>query len=338
MPSSDERFSQLRWLHNIVSGGAIIGAIILIGLGLFGENAPGRGWWAFAGFFVLFLTVLSMVATALLLKIEATLAGELRELRSLNEMVIAQGKTLGAIAENSQLSDAAKSLTYRHQETETLRAAIRAEMKAHRWEQAGGLIDEMERRFGFKQEAEAIREELDDVRRDAIQLKLKEAISLIESHFKVHDWDRAQNEIDRLLHALPNDAKVLSLQDRMRILRDERKQELKLAWDEAVRRSDTDRAIDILKELDEYLSPAEAESLQVSARDVFKEKLLQLGVQFRFAVTEKRWHDALTIGYELVRDFPNSRMAAEVRDALGALRERASQIGQQAAPEAAASA
>jgi Mg/Co/Ni transporter MgtE len=103
---------------------------------------------------------------------------------------------------------------------------------------------------------------------------------------------------------------------------------LKLAWEEAVRRSDTDHAIDILRELDEYLSPAEAEALQASARDVFKEKLLQLGVQFRFAVTEKRWQDAVTIGLELVRDFPNARMAVEVREALDTLRERAALAGE----------
>lgn len=335
MPPSQERFSQLRWLHNVLSAGAIIGSLVLIGFGLVGSKGSPSGWLAVAGLFVLFLTVMFMIGMALILKMESTLARGLRELYSLNESLTAQGKTIGMIAANSQLSDAAKSLTYRQQESETLRAAIRAELNEHRWEQAASLIDEMERRFGFRQEAEASREELDDVRREAIQHKLTEAIALIESHFKDFDWDRAQGEIDRLLHALPNNAKVLSLKDRMRILRDERKQELKLAWDEALRRSDTDHAIDILRELDEYLSPAEAETLQVSARDVFKEKLLQLGVQFRFAVTEKRWHDAVAIGMELVRDFPNARMAAEVREALNTLRERAADTGRSSTPEAA---
>ncbi len=106
-------------------------------------------------------------------------------------------------------------------------------------------------------------------------------------------------------------------------MRDRHKAELREEWDEAIRRSDTDQAIDILKELDQYLSPAEAHTLQTSARHVFKDKLLQLGVQFRFAVTEKRWADALTTGLELVRDFPNARMANEVRAALDTLRERA---------------
>ena len=114
----------------------------------------------------------------------------------------------------------------------------------------------------------------------------------------------------------------------MKVLKEQHKKELKREWDEAVRRNDTDLAIDILKELDQYLSPAEAQELQDSARNVFKEKLLQLGVQFRFAVNEKRWTDALTIGLELIRDFPNARMANEVRDALDTLRERARAVAE----------
>ena len=75
----------------------------------------------------------------------------------------------------------------------------------------------------------------------------------------------------------------------MKTLQEQHKQVLKLAWEDALRRTDTDQAIDVLKELDQYLSPAEAQTLQSSARTVFKEKLLQLGIQFRFAVKEGRW-------------------------------------------------
>jgi len=330
MHSSPDRFSQLRWLHNVASVVALVGSLLFVVLGLIGEGGGARTLMIAGGLFALFLTVVFMAGMALLFKVELSSARQLSELRNLGDALAKQAGLLEAIAENTRLSDAAKSLAHREQELDHLRAAIREEFRVQKWESAANLIEEMERRFGFRQEADAIREELDDARREAIQSKLNEAIAVIEGHFKAHYWDRARREIDRLMAALPSDAKVLSLQDRMRVLRDEHKQELKLAWDEAVRRSDTDRAIDILKELDEYLSPAEAEALQASARDVFKEKLLQFGVQFRFAVTEKRWQDALTIGLELVRDFPNSRMAAEVREALDTLRERAGAAAQAA--------
>ncbi|MCH7839628.1 MAG: hypothetical protein IID38_05270 [Planctomycetes bacterium] len=325
MPTTPGRFSRLRWLQNALCVAALVGAAILIGLGLTGVASSPGVWMVAAGSFVLFLVILLMTFAPLLLKMESTLARQLSELRDLNEAATRQHGQLEAMVENTRISDAAKSLARRGEEIEALRGAIRADIREARWDAAIGLIDEMERRFGYKEEAESIREELDDARNDQIQSKLAEAIELIEDHFRAYRWDLAQHEIDRLLRALPDHARVVSLSDRMKAVQEQHKQELKLAWQDAVRRCDTDQAIDVLKELDQYLSPAEAKALQASARDVFKDKLLQLGVQFRFAVTERRWHDALTIGLEITHDFPNARMAGEVRDALDTLRQRARQ-------------
>jgi hypothetical protein len=202
------------------------------------------------------------------------------------------------------------------------------DIRVERWDAALALIDEMERRFGYHEEADRIREELDDARNDKIQTRLFEAVEMIESHLQSREWDRAQHEIDRLITALPNEPRVLALSDRLHSAREIHKQELKASWEDAVRRSDTDHAIDVLRALDQYLSPAEAQALQASARNVFKEKLLQLGIQFRFAAKERRWQDALDIGLDLIRDFPNARMANEVRELLDTLRERARQVAE----------
>ena len=83
-----------------------------------------------------------------------------------------------------------------------LRAAIREEIRSERWEAALTLVDGIEQRFGYKQEADALREELDEARNAAIQSKLSEAIQLIETHFEAHEWDRAQSEIDRVLNTV----------------------------------------------------------------------------------------------------------------------------------------
>lgn len=285
-------------------------------------NSPGV-WLVAAGAFVIVIVVLTMTFAPLMLKMEATLARQLEEIRDVREAMAKQLAVLEAIGENTRISDAAKSLARREQELDALREAIRGDIRMERWEAALSLIDEMERRFGYKEEAERVREELDDARSVRIEKRLSEAIEMIDSHLHSRQWERAEREIDRLLNALPNDTRVLAMTDRLRSAREVHKLELKAAWDDAVRRSDTDHAIDVLRELDQYLSPAEASALQSSARDVFKEKLLQLGIQFRFAVTERRWQDALDIGLELIREFPNARMANEVRDALDALRERA---------------
>lgn len=326
MPRPPERFSRLRWLHSVACVSAIVGALTLMGLGAVGYDASPPAvnlWLIVAGGFVLFVVLAIMTMGPLVLQIETTLARQLGVLRDLSEAIAKQATTVESIAANTRISDAAKSLAHREQDLEMLRTAIRKELTSERWEPGLTLIEEMERRFGFKDEADEFREELDEARNRAIEAKLHAAISMIEDHFQKHEWDRAQGEIDRLLNALPDHAKVQTLEDRAKTLKAQHKQELLLAWQESVRRHDTDQAIDVLKELDPYLSPAEAQSLQSSARNVFKEKLLQLGVQFRFAVTEKRWQDALSSGLELVREFPNARMASEVREALDTLRDRA---------------
>jgi|CXWL01.1.fsa_nt_gi hypothetical protein len=281
-----------------------------------------------AGAIALGFMVLVMTLAPVLFKMEATMSRELDELREFREGVARKFSTLDSIAESTRISDSAKSLAHRDQELDSLREAIRVDIRVERWEAALSLIDEMERRFGYREEADRIREELDDARNAKIQSRLVEAVAMIESHFHSHEWDRAQHEIDRLMSALPNEPRVLALTDRLHSARELHKQELKAAWEDAVRRSDTDHAIDVLKELDQYLSPAEAQALQVSARNVFKDKLLQLGIQFRFAATERRWQDALDIGLDLIRDFPNARMANEVRELLDTLRERARQVAE----------
>jgi hypothetical protein len=101
------------------------------------------------------------------------------------------------------------------------------------------------------------------------------------------------------------------------------KSELLAEWDMAVREKDTDRGLEILKELDLYLTPTEALALRESAATVFKTKLHNLGVEFSVAITEQNWVKALQTGRDIVQNFPNSRMASEIRGKMDILQERA---------------
>lgn len=323
MPPSPTRFSQLRWVQTVACVVALLFFGITLALGVVSDDASVGHMSIVVGGLGVFLAIIVMTVTPLLIKMEATFSRQLEELRSLETTVAKQASSLDEIVRNTSLSDAAKSLAHRGRELDALREAVREKANADGWEAAIGLIEEVEHRFGFKQEVEALREELDDARNDAIEKRLAEAIQMIEAHFQAYEWELAQGVIDRLTKALPGNARAASLKDRMRVLQSRHKDELKAEWDEAVRRSDTDHAIDVLRTLDQYLSTSEAESLHAQARDVFKEKLLQLGTKFHFAVTDKRWQDALEIGLELIRDFPNARMAVEVRAALDTLRDKA---------------
>jgi hypothetical protein len=159
--------------------------------------------------------------------------------------------------------------------------------------------------------------------------RLNVALQRVETHWSRHEWERAEKEIERLIRVLPDDKHTKGLREEHQHRRSARKQELLVAWDDAVRQTsfegdmDVDRAIQILKELDTYLTREEARSLEESARGVFKAKLVRLGMQFEYAVKDQRWRDALEIGVQITDEFPNSRMAREVQEMESVLRQRA---------------
>ena len=84
-----------------------------------------------------------------------------------------------------------------------------------------------------------------------------------------------------------------------------------------------DGSIEILKQLDPYLTPQEAEQMQEPVRNVFKEKLNSLRTQFSLAVQDHKWAEAIRLGDIISRDFPNTKIAQEVREKMDALRQRA---------------
>ena len=54
-------------------------------------------------------------------------------------------------------------------------------------------------------------------------------------------------------------------------------------------------------------------------------RLQQLGVQFALHVHDKNWGEALRIGRQITDEFPNTRMAAEVRERMAILQGKAQQ-------------
>ena len=81
----------------------------------------------------------------------------------------------------------------------------------------------------------------------------------------------------------------------------------------------------LLKELDKYLSETEAAPYTEVARGVIGKKKENLGVQFKLAVHDHDWIGAVRVGEQIIREFPNTRMADEVRSMIDLLRNRASE-------------
>ena len=84
--------------------------------------------------------------------------------------------------------------------------------------------------------------------------------------------------------------------------------------------------MEMLKELDAYLTEDEAGPYREVARGVIGKARDNLGVQFKLAVQDRRWDRASQLGDRIIEQFPNSRMAGEVRGMLDSIRARLRQM------------
>ncbi|MFB0525338.1 MAG: hypothetical protein ACETVZ_07330, partial [Phycisphaerae bacterium] len=231
------------------------------------------------------------------------------------------------INHSTRLSETAKAIAFRDEEKQSLREAVFEKLQQHNFDAAYEIIDEIANRSEYKELAEQLRAQADKYRDATDQERIGQVMAHIEKLFEDCQWTKASAQIEGLIKAYPDSEKAKAMRQRLLDSKQERKKILLAAWDDAIQRQDIDRSLVILKELDMYLSPNEGLALQEAARDVFKTKLHNLGIQFSMAVTEKRWANALEIGQHIVSDFPNSRMAEEIREKLDVLRQNVQMQG-----------
>lgn len=232
----------------------------------------------------------------------------------------------------AQMSDAAKSLIFRQREIQAMNEQLHESLMRQDYPAAEALAAEAEKRPSYAEQAQAMRREIVAARTTTIEQKIDSALARVKDLIAEHDWPRATEQAHRLLQLTPDNPKVKALPEQIREARAAHKRQLLQEYDSAVSGNQLDRSIELLQELDKYLTPQEGDALRESARGVFKAKLASLGVQFSIRVTEGKWTEAVEIGEQIVRDYPNSRMAQEVRDKMDVLRLRAS--AQQAPPPA----
>jgi len=234
-----------------------------------------------------------------------------------------QNATSRKIADLLTLSEQAKSLLYRDREVEAIREMVHQMLVRQDYAAAEQLISSVEQRPTYAQEAVALRKDVVITRQASIEGRADLAVKRVEELIERREWHRAARETGRLVQAFPANPKVTALASRIESAKARQKRDLLQAYGEAVRRNDLDGSIDLLKQLDTYLTPQEAAALQDSARGVFRAKLHTLGVQFAIQVTEGQWKNAIAVGEEIIRNFPNSRMAQEVLTRMDQLRANA---------------
>jgi len=273
---------------------------------------------------VTFLLMLSRIS-----KILDALGENNTKLERIAEALEKNRSVLAEIEQKVRLSDAAKSITFGDADKRSLREAVFDKLEQRDFVAAYEIIDEVASRTGYKELAKQLREQANKYRDTTGNEKIKQAITDVERLFQNHEWAEASAQIEELIKAYPNCKEAKTLRSKLLAKKEERKKILLTSWEDAVQRRATDRSLEILKELDTYLSPNEGLALQEAAKDVFKTKLHNLGVQFSLAVSGKNWAKAIEVGEQITRDFPNSKVAEELRAKLDVLKQKLAQQGGQ---------
>jgi hypothetical protein len=228
---------------------------------------------------------------------------------------------LTQINHSTRVSETAKAIAFRDADRQSLREAVFDKLQHQEFEAAQEIINDISKRPEYSELAEQLREDAEKYRTATNQGRMNQVIAHIEKLLDECKWARASAQIEGLIKTYPDSERVKAMRQVLFDKKQERKKILLAAWDDAVRCQETDRSLEILKELDLYLTPNEGLALQEAARDVFRTKLHNLGVQFSIAVTEKQWTNALDIGQQIIKDFPNSRMSEEIHGKLEVLRQ-----------------
>lgn len=242
------------------------------------------------------------------------------------EMLSRENNLLAQLTQASHLSDTAKEIIYRDTEQMELGEATLTKLHQHDFDDADAMITAMAEHPKYKNLSERLKLKADKFRSATEDGRINQIIAHINDLFEQKLWQQAASQIENLIRNFPHSEKAKIMPAHLQERKDRQKRQLLADWDLAVRSKDTDRSLEILKELDSYLTPSEALALRESASSVFKTKLHNMGVEFSVAVTENNWKTALETGRQIVQNFPNSRMAAEIRSKMDILQERSKQI------------
>ncbi len=272
-------------------------------------------------------SVLAIIFAVLLLTYENIniLKGQSEELGSIISLLNKNRLVLGQLNQAVRLSETAKTIVFGETDRQALTEIVKERLHQQDFESTYRIIGEIGRQPGYSDLAEQLRLEADKYRDASEEERVNQFTAHIEKLFEQCQWAKASAQIDRLVETFDEPERGSVLRQRLLDRKEQRKKELLAAWDEMVKRRETDRSLEILKELDLYLTPNEGLALQESAKDVFRTKLHNLGVKFSLAVTDEQWAEALETGEQIIRDFPNSRMAQEIRGKIDILRQRSLQ-------------
>jgi hypothetical protein len=297
-------------------GAAAVGAFALAIYGYANENP---GVLALGGLAVVLVLAVAPVSFISVSRTSSGLTGLdaiLAEMRTLRGSV-------DRLREYQALSDDARRVLNRARERDLLLRAIEEDIAAEEWDAAVVLCEELAGRFGYREDAEQFRQRVETARSATRDRNVTAAIAALDGLIVQRRWDHAVNHASSIRRLYPDSPRINGLHQRVENARERYKTDLERRFLHAAQGESVDEAMDLLKELDAYLSETDAEPFRELARGVIGKARENLGASFKLAVRDKRWRDASKLGEQIIADFPNTRMAEEVRSLIDSIRERA---------------
>jgi hypothetical protein len=283
-------------------------ALVILGLMLTGRSEYARAGEIFQAVGALgFIVVLCLAPVTFHLRRQAAQTPTLaRRIEGLTDAVRRMG-------DSAMLSDDARRVLNRGAERDMLCRAIEEDIQAQAWDAAMVLTDELAQRFGYRQDAEEFRARIELARAEIQERKVADAIARLDGLIVQRRWDVAASEARRIQRLFPDSPRVERLRDRVEQARAVYKSDLERRFLEAAQEGRDDDAMALLKELDSYLTEEEAAPLREVAKGVIAKARENLGAKFRLACQGGQWALAAGLGRRIMAEFPNTRMAQEVR-------------------------
>lgn len=230
------------------------------------------------------------------------------------------------LAEEQTLSDDARRVLNRKRERDILCRAIEEDISNQDWDTAAILVKELAERFGYRQEAENFSQRVEQARARTTEIKVTDAVRNLDALIVRQQWDEASAEASRITRVYAESPRVEGLRHRVERARGQFKADLERRFLHAAKDGRIEEAHELLKDLDNYLTEAEAEPYQELARGVIGQARENLGVQFKLAAQDRDWARAAEVGERIIRDFPNTRMAEEIRGIIDGVRDKATKM------------
>lgn len=232
------------------------------------------------------------------------------------------------LSDSTALSDDARRVLNRQTERDLLCRTIEEDIRNQAWDAAIVLCNELADRFGYRADAEEFRARIELSRHEVQERRVGDAIARLDGLIVQRRWDVATREAMRIQRLYPDSPRIERLRDRVEQARSVYKADLERRFlDAANSPSRNDEAMALLKEMDAYLSENDAEPFREVARGVIGRARENLGAQFKIAVQDRQWATAAMVGRRIVNEFPNTRMAQEVRTMLDQILARANTPG-----------